>query len=94
MNLYTQQKLYIISFIMMINVLLISTMIIYIKYWYVHLIFLMISPIINCIYSSLLYAKIKCTPLPEPGDITIDTLEINEKTKNKSFIIIDYIITT
>jgi len=87
MNLYQYQKLCIISFLTMINALLISTMIIYIKYWYVHLIFLMISPIFNCIYSLLLYGKIRCKPLPEPHEISMETLEVNDKTKNKSLII-------
>ena len=87
MNLYQYQKWCIISFVAMINAILISTMIIYIKYWYVHLIFLMISPIFNCIYSLLLYGKISCITSPDPDEITIDTLETNEKTKNKSFII-------
>ena len=60
MNIYLKQKLYIISFIISINALLTSTMIIYLKYWYIYLIFLLLAPILNCIYAiTLLYNKIK-----------------------------------
>jgi len=87
MNLYKRQKLCIISFIIFINTILAATLSIYLEYWYVYLIFLMLSPLFNCVYSLLLYKKINCNQTIENDDITMEILKINDQLRTKSFII-------
>ncbi len=55
MNIYLKQKLYIISSIAIINILLCITSIIYINYWYIFIIFLSAPAILNSIYALFLF---------------------------------------
>jgi len=55
MNIYLKQKLYIISFIITINLILCITSVIYIKYWYIFIVFLSLPAILNSLYALLLF---------------------------------------
>jgi len=72
MNIYLKQKLYIISFIGTLNLILCITSIIYIKYWYVFIIFLSMPAILNSFYAILLFLYTNCL-LSNNTNYDIDT---------------------
>ena len=91
MNIYLQQKIYVMIFIFIINLILSTTMIIYVKNWYVYLIFLMTSPLINSLYALALLSKLdfkKNNSLNMNYLInTNETNEIDKQCKNKTLVI-------
>ncbi len=58
MNLFSKQKYGIITFILLINILLSSTFIIYDNHWYIFIIFLALSTFMNSVYAILMFSNI------------------------------------
>ncbi len=86
MNLFKKQKYSIITFILLINILLSSTFIVYDNKWYIFIIFLALSTFMNSIYAILLignyiYSKFKvyCEPI---------SYSINNNISNKNIAIV------